>query len=617
MQISGDYSLPISFQSGIDSSFDCVFGSGIYQFGLTGLSGGVDFYVSGSRIFDSRRKFIYSAPYNQTVNLQILVDSSTASFVADGELLSSSTGNFSPVTGFFSKSNEYYENTPFFSGEKPILQYVGVNNFDSGVDTITGLLVNLTPYRQFRIKNIVVSENSIGLTSISGWQTGNIENSGKIYITSLLPEAERTGILKTKLETNFGTTDLNINLGTNATDENEKLNLWPDETLFRETESKTYLLETEFNFGSRFLDVRLEYISGGQQYPYYLGVTGIGTGYYTGDIIRFGNITGAISGMLPHSVYVIEPVEDSVILTGIVTGNATGDLQGLYSGQTIEQTGVLSGYNVTLTSGDYGYHYFGVGTGAITGIYSHVTGSGALSFSLSGSASNWSGGVVNTNSGLTQLEGLFYKIVFPTPLTGFDYVFTTITHPDLADIYVANQSLDFYYSGTIGPKEVYTGYIGYANLETSGLFTFSSDYTGALDSLTIYPRIWQNLSVVATGTGNFGEIELTSGYYSTFTGGLTGEKLIETGVVPFTGMWNLATGKYYPNIFDFRSHGWGNTGEYFHTGAPAILPEKNTTSIIEVSYDGSNTSGVNSAKLKYSDGYLSGELLISGVGKEI
>lgn len=619
MQLSGSYRLPISFQSGCQASFNCSFGTGSYQFGLTGISGGIDFYTSGSKIFDKKGDFIYSTPYQESVFIETKVNGNSAATFINGELISSYTGFFSPITGIFSESSDSYKNDFLISGELPLLEYSGLSSFGTGINVMTGVIINLTPYRQFQIKDISINANSIPLTYISGWDTGNISSSGKVFISSDLEESKRTGTLSTKVTTNFGEFDLDIDLSTNATDNNQSLSLWPSDASFGNGGIKSYILQSSHSFGSRILNVELDYISGGTQYPYVIPVTGMGTGYLTGNLVRFGNISGAISGMLQNNVYETGFVSVFDIITGHYTGNAHADLQGQYSGQTITQTAVASGYDINFTSGDLGYRYFGVGTGMITGIYSHVTGSGNLNFSItSDGLGDWTGAVVGATTGISQSQ-IAFKASFSSPLRDVDFINFNVTNgDDFTNFSFSLSSGCPYFVGIVSGEEIYSGYAPVSIFNTYGNIRFNasySPYTGNLNSFNIYQPIWQNSTITTTGSGNFGSLELSKQIFLTFNSGLTGEYLVTTGTVPFYEIWNVSTGSYIPNLIDFKSNGWHDTGKYFSSGSPAIIPQSVTTSIVEISYDGSTTSGFNVANLKYSDGFISGNLILSGVGK--
>lgn len=622
MNITGDYTRSISRQSGC--AFDFFLRPQdpyqVIRIGLGGISE-IYFTLSGSRVYDYDGNFISSL--NDPTQIQVgyhLSDNMAMGYV-EGQLLTTFPGTFEEFNYVSISNTGVLDFDLYLSGAKPLINYSGINNFDSGINIITGALINESPDRYFRIlSGDVINPSQAGVT-LSGWDSGDITTTGGLYFSALAGGVNNSGQANVLLYTNFGPVNFFIDVATNQVDQDAYLNIWPNTYTFIENAiPNTYFTESYFNFGTRQLELKLQYISGGDSYELDT-VTGQGTGYLYGEIVGSGLITGQISGILSGGNYYQQDVTGLSIVTGHFTGtfstNGTGTLNGS------PYTGILySGYDFNYDSGVGGCFLTQIGTGTLTGSYDTISGSGY----------NYFTGIIGDGVGVYPYEANLNRNVYPGDMSGSYYIFTTnqaVSSTDILSVFIQNQStfdsfsFDFTsgdsYSGISGGFFVYTGYETFVPFSVSGnihIYIYPNEFTGTLNSVGFTFPNYINVQTGILASGEFEGFCFSNTVNETFNSGISSGYYVSTGKLNFTNIWNIKTGQYFPIIYDHKAYGWYDSGEYFNSGANAYLrPSFKNYSAIEVNYTGLGTSGVNIVKLFASDGFITSELLISGTGE--
>lgn len=622
MNITQDFVRSISRQSGCEFEY-LVRPSDPLQSFSVGLSGStyLDFLVSGNRVYDNDRNFIFSLNNPSQLKLRYFINDNKAMAYVDGNLLTINTGDFSVFDYAVVQNTGNLDFDLYLSGKKPLINYSGVNDFASGVDIVTGAILNSTSQRRFRIlSGDVLNPSSAGIF-LSGWETGDIVTSGALYFGALSEGVERSGIADVLLYTNFGNVSIPIDLATNEVDQDAFVNIWPDNLTWIDNGfSNDYFVESYFNFGSRELEIKLEYISGLDSYEEEF-LTGIGTGYLYGDITGSGILTGQISGDLGFGVFHLQDVASGVVVTGNFTGTFYTTGSGQYNSQ--EYTGLIStGYNLVYDNDDNGVFLATIGTGTFPidiidsspGPYESFTG-------------------IIGDEFVYPYEGTLNRNVFNETITGFQFIASLSYELDSLDnfstsIYnetssqscVVEFSSGDNFSGTSGSNYIYTGTVdSLVSMDASGFWHFygyPSNFTGELVDFQINFPLFSGVTLDITGSGEFPEHYFTETFNIPFYSGLSSGYFVSTGKVPFTSVWNLKTGQYFPVIYNHKDYGWTIPSGYFHSGANALLPQSfKTNSVIEVDYSGLGTSGVNIARLSAFDGFISSVLYISGTGE--
>jgi len=303
MIIESDYTRTISRQSGCDFHArvsQCDFNS-VIRIGLSGDQT-LGFTISGGRVYDNESNFVDSL--SLPLDLRYAVSNSVAGAYVNNNLLSYSTGDYSFDYIYVNNTGDLNISLDL-AGDRPELNYSGINDFDEGIDVITGVLLSDTPDRVYRIMSGEIIKNSVAQVSLSGWTTGDISSSGFLYFSSEEDSYLRTGIVEVALYTNFGRVDFSLDVLSNSTNESDYISIAPNsDLLFPMGTMKSFRFDSYFSFGSRDLDVYLEKYSG------HLGLTGqpvditgvwsMSTGQYFPIIYDFADNGWFASGRLEN-----------------------------------------------------------------------------------------------------------------------------------------------------------------------------------------------------------------------------------------------------------------------------------------------------------------------------
>lgn len=626
MNIIGNYTRSISRQSGCAFDF-FLRPQDPYQVMRVGLSGApsgptdtIHYLVSGSRVYDHVGNFVSSLNDPTQIQLGYHVGDGVAMGYVNGELVTSFFDNFSELSYVTIDNTGVLDFDLYLSGSRPLINYSGINNFDSGIELVTGVLVNESPARYFRIlSGDVINPSQAGVV-LSGWETGDITNTGALYFSALAGGVNNSGEANVLLYTNFGQVNFFIDVATNQVDQDDYLNIWPNVATFIEDSiPNSYFTESYFNFGTRQLELKLQYISGGDSYEL-TTVTGLGTGYLYGEIVGSGLITGQISGLLSGGTYYQQDITGVSIVTGNFTGTFQTDGTGTLNGEVY--TGILySGYDFNYDSGIGGCFLTQIGTGTLSGSYDTISGSGFHHFTgIFGDEFVYPyGGYLTRNVYNGDMSGSFYIFTTNQAITSTDNITVFVQNDTSFDSFSFNFNSGSSYSGTSGLFYVYTGYDEFSPFSISGDMHFNlyvDEYTGAINSAQFTFPNYINISTGILASGEFTGFCFSETVNEMFLSGISSGYYVSTGKLNFTDIWNIKTGQYFPIIYDHKAYGWYDSGKYFHSGAEAYLRSSfKNYSAIEINYSGLGTSGINIVKLLASDGFLTSELLISGTGE--
>jgi hypothetical protein len=582
-----------------------------FSFGLSG-SGVFRLSVSGNKVFDNAGNYIFGGQSGQSIFAKMYKDTDGVLTYINDKLLS-----FNPLAASYYDYLFYTTNTPkeaalYVSGVEPDLSFNTLNSFSNSNPIMTGLLLNNTPSKLYRILSGIIDTNSRSNIYLSGWTNGDISTSGLLYFGLLDETFDATGVASVILYTNFGELRADVDISTAAVNSFDYFTLWPSgETFFAPNSSKIYTVENFYNTGSRNLYVALEYVSGGASYPELVTYTGMGTGYLMGSVTGTGLITGMISGYT--DVFYLSGISEYTSVTGNFTGNFQTTGSGLFGG--VLYTGLLtSGYSLNITSGDFGMWPGGVGTGSLSFNARILSGFGPYEeFDLD--TGSMFGSLTKTVLTGLMTNNLNYYSRTTFPIENDDYVLIYLDSDYAGEIASGN------FSGMSGADYVYTGLLD--SIDTSKnvsgfweIAAFPSFFTEeAMLNFGLKFPIYMDSGVTMTGTGTYNPHYFTGYYNHSILSGLSSGRIESTGQIAFTNIWNLGTGAETTSLIDFKFYNYYNSTGYLNTNYISQLPSSFIDSnIINVVYSGLDTSGVNIAKLIVSDGFTPIELLISGTG---
>lgn len=182
--------------------------SGTCTFGTTG--NGVEFRLTSGKIYDNQNYFIYSYNINQPTLFSGNIAPTAYDLYINGNPIFLGRAKTSGVsTGFFLNPNGMNVNYDLFiKGIQPSYSINALPHFISG-NICTGTITNNNPNLPFRILSGSILESSNDF-SVSGWSSGDITNTGYVYLSCNNFYNGVQATLPFELETNWGTLDFDM-----------------------------------------------------------------------------------------------------------------------------------------------------------------------------------------------------------------------------------------------------------------------------------------------------------------------------------------------------------------------------------------------------------------------
>lgn len=282
MIINSNYIQSISRQSGSLFSGEVRLSDAFQSFEI-GLSGYdiLNFSVSGNRIYDSDKNFICGLNSDSIINFKIKHDETGALVTINNELLSFNSGNFSGFDYIYVNNTGQLDLDLYLYGDDPIFTYSGINSFSDGVNTVTGVIINLTPERVFRINSGEIISSDIAGIFLSGFETGNISTTGALYFSTTESNESVSGLSTINLYTNFGTESFQIDLSLNSIEDGSYINFSPSNLTEIITQStNSYIYESFYRDGLKNLNIKLDILSLGSGVSDFTEVWDLQTGKF-------------------------------------------------------------------------------------------------------------------------------------------------------------------------------------------------------------------------------------------------------------------------------------------------------------------------------------------------
>lgn len=352
-------SLPLQTKCELSINFDSLNSDDlIFKVGLSGQSGSSFFHVSGGVVFDNNNNFIYSIVENYPSSFKIINDSVNSFYYCNEELLSFSDSSNKNFQHFFFETNKDLNCNVSISGQVPELSFLKVNDFSgSGVDTLTGYIINSNTGTNFQITGMNVSNTSSYY--VSEFNSGIVSNSGIVKIKNSISGAlyERTPITLS-LRTNFGNQFVSIdNNPYNDVEVIDTINFLPEldsNIPFNSTKSFDIISYYNYPNSNRNMSISLEKVSGGIPIPIYNYIATTGSGNLVPQtVIGSGNPTGIFSGQISGTGFSIETGIPYVV-TGNLNFDENIDFTGRLNNRIISLRNTPWNYSVSLNSGNSG-----------------------------------------------------------------------------------------------------------------------------------------------------------------------------------------------------------------------------------------------------------------------
>jgi len=531
MIISGNNKRSISDQTGnVDFLFSVTpdQNSGMFSFGLSGENRTLDFRFENSRIYGPDNKLVSSYEKDTPTIVSGQAGQSSYDYYINSNLIAlGSPCSSGKLSWFYFNSQFPVDFNGYVKGSLPSYEIDSTGKYLYQDYIVTGKIVNKNPNTKFRIFDVNINQGSSPY-EVQGFTTGDIENTGYIYITS-----DQIGlndyILPLILKTNFGDVDVNFVIsGDYSQIPDVYLNISPDSTNVINNVGKNYNIQiANFPSGTE-VGISLTYESGvtGKIYSFEEKVSDL-TGRYLSGLVTGSRVFssfeyGAVSGLDPK--------------TNIwETGAASGDL----STNPIYATGFVS-YNYEITG-------YGLGQGNLQ-----------IDFEVSGLSSGFYSGTVPLNGGLVALLAYNFPATGNSPgfatgiaPTGYGTIFV---RPTGSVIISGLNPVTDYYSGIITAEKTFSGPIStnyavtgvgwatgelfsgtvtttFASIFEQGLYTFTKFYSGLIQGSQIATGIFDPSKCLGEQPQSSG---LISGNFS-FTKVLGCELLSGDVAIPITG----------------------------------------------------------------------------------
>lgn len=636
------------FDKNFDRKSKIIFGVSGDESHLMSLSNGI-FYDQNNRSFSSLN---YQS--DELINLNI---SNSKAIIYSNEKILSSLECSGLFNNLYISGDRSFDINISLKGEPFNISFSQLTNFSGDNRTISGLIINETANRPFRITGVTMLENQEFVT-ISQYETGDLLTSGLIVFSGVSGLEFASGIIDFEVLTNYKTLPFSLNSNPfTEINEEEYLNLIPNEFFLNNFESKDLSIESYFNYGpSRDLSVTLSHVSNGIYVPLLTNFDFAGTGILTGFISGAGLISGQITGLF------------SGVYTGISGYTSLYEITGEYSGSStvlssgFSTTGISSGtlftgnlpfnYSGVLVSGNSG-SYTGQVTGISTGYFYTFSGLKNQNFTFETSGVGpfgylgYSGSGINTQQGFrSEITGLNFVLSISggTPgdedVAGFEI--TDWVHQGTGAPITGYKSSNYesfeidstHFSGFSGADMIYTGI-----LPNPATFDSLSDLIDNNVSGTIslflgqtyfhyYPTPWalnyfyisnmpvniyNSVDFAATGIYDY---KITGNIEEQVTGILTTGILYSSGQPNFTDIWNMKTGTNSLTFYDFKYFNKFSSGHYENSGSFAKIYKDNLNStFLNISHNGLGVSGLNVAELNITDGINTLNYTITGYGE--